>query len=106
MICLPMYYNLFDQRWTIRAAEPGEIGTDLGQCRPDQLEVLINPAQTEESMIHTLYHEIIHSFEQKLQLEMTERQVDLIALTMIHFFRANPDAIYLIIGEDDAPGMA
>jgi hypothetical protein len=88
---IPKQFRLFSQTWTVRTAEPGEIPEDLGQCRPDQLEILINPNQVPESLIHTLVHEVIHSIEQKQQLEMTERQVDLIAMGLIDLFRNNPN---------------
>ncbi len=88
---IPSKFKLFSQTWTVRTAEPGEIPEDLGQCRPDQLEILINPNQVPESLIHTLVHEVIHSIEQKQQLEMTERQVDLIAMGLIDLFRNNPN---------------
>lgn len=88
---IPQNFKLFSQTWTTRTSQPGELPEDLGQCRPDQLEVVINPNQTAESLIHTFVHEVIHSIEQKQHLEMTERQVDLIALGLIDLFRNNPD---------------
>jgi hypothetical protein len=98
---LPKNFKLFQQTWTIRAAGPGEIDSDLGQCRPDQLEILINHNQVPESMSQTLCHELVHSIEQKLMLELTERQVDLIALGIIDLFSSNPDLIADILGEWD-----
>lgn len=86
---IPKNIRLFCQNWTIRAAQPGEIGDDLGRCHPDQLEILLNPNQVPESLIHTLAHELIHAIEQKQQLDMTERQVDLIALGLIDLIRSN-----------------
>jgi hypothetical protein len=86
---IPQTFRLFSQTWTIRTALPGELPEDLGQCRPDQLEIVLNPNQVAESLMHTLVHEIIHSIEQKQQLEMTERQVDLVALSLIDLFRSN-----------------
>jgi hypothetical protein len=87
---IPSKFKLFSQTWCIRGALPGEIGDDLGQCRPDQLEILLNPNQVEESLRHTLIHEIVHSIEQKQQLELTERQTDLIALGLMDLFLTNP----------------
>jgi len=87
---IPNKFKLFSQTWCVRGAMPAEIGDDLGQCRPDQLEIILNPNQVPESLIHTLAHEIIHAFEQKQQLEMTERQVDLVALALLDFVRSNP----------------
>ena len=92
---IPNEFKLFNQKWQIRTAIPGELQDDLGQCRPDQLEVVLNSNQTEESIRHTMLHELVHCIEQKLQLEMTERQVDLIALGLIDLFRSNPELLEL-----------
>lgn len=83
-------YRLFSKTWRVRSAEAGEIGSDLGQCRPDQLEIILNPNQSQESMIHTLAHEICHSIELSQDLDMTERQIDLMALGIIDLVRNNP----------------
>lgn len=87
---IPADFKLFSQQWRVRGAQPGEIGTDLGQCRPDQLEVILNPNQTAESLLMTFWHEVIHAIETRLELAMTERQVDLIALGIIDLMRNNP----------------
>ncbi len=94
MIHLPLTFQLFSQQWTIRVAQPGEIPEDLGQCRADLHEIVINPNQSEESMLHTILHEICHSIEIKQHLEMTERQIDLMALGFIDLLRNNQ-----VIGE-------
>jgi len=87
---IPQQFRLFNQQWRIRWARTGELPEDLGQCRPDQLEIVLNPNQVKESVIHTLAHEMVHSIELKQQLELTERQVDLIALGLIDLIRGNP----------------
>ena len=92
---IPNNFTLFNQKWQIRTAVQGELQDDLGQCRPDQLEVVLNHNQTEESIRHTIIHELIHCIEQKLLLEMTERQVDLVALGLIDLFRSNPELLEL-----------
>ena len=91
MIYLPQTFRLFSQQWLIRAARFGELPEDLGQCRPDQFELVINPQQADESMCHTILHEVVHSWEQKLQLNLTEQAVDLLALALLDFSRNNPD---------------
>lgn len=91
MIYLPQQFRLFGQTWHIRAARPNELSDCWGECRPDQLEVVINPNQHNAMLAHTLLHEIIHCIEQKLQLNMTEQQVDLVALGMLDLIRHSPD---------------
>jgi hypothetical protein len=102
MIYLPFEIELFSQTWRIRAARTGEIDTDLGRCSPDQLEIVINPNQTAESMIHTIMHELTHAIELKLDLELTERQVDLISLGYINLLRLNRGIYEMIEGDSDA----
>lgn len=91
MIYLPQTFRLFTQQWLIRSARFGELPEDLGQCHPDQFELVINPTQTTESMCHTILHELVHSWEQKLLLNLTEQQTDLLALALLDFLRNNPD---------------
>ena len=90
---IPQKFQLFSQQWHVRTALPGELPEDLGQCRPDQLEIVLNPNQVPESLVHTFVHEVIHSIEQKQQLDMTERQVDLIAMGLIDLLRTNPELL-------------
>ena len=86
-----MKFRLFSRSWNIRFSHPGEITDDLGQCRPDQLEILINPNQVSESVKHTIAHEICHAIELSQDLQMTERQIDLMALGIIDLVRNNPE---------------
>ncbi len=98
---IPDKFKLFSQTWRIRGAVPGEIGDDLGQCRPDQLEIVLNPNQCPEQLQHTLLHELIHSIEQRQLLELTERQVDLIALGILDMFKSNPGFTDILGAADD-----
>jgi len=96
MAQIPDTFTLFGQQWQIRTAEPYELGDDLGQCRADQHEIIISPNQNAETLIHTLLHELVHCIELKLDLDLTERQVDLIALGVIDLFRNNPNMLTLL----------
>lgn len=100
MIYLPFTFKLFGQQWTVRTARPYEI-TDLGQCRPDDFEIIINPGQNNESLTHTLTHELVHAIEQKLHLNLTEDQVDLFALGLIDLIRNNNEILDYIISEEN-----
>lgn len=93
---IPSNFKLFHQTWHIRLAQPMEIGDDLGQTRPDLFEIVLNPNQSPESILHTLTHELIHAIETKLKLDMTENQVDLIALGLLDLFRSNPNMLTLL----------
>jgi hypothetical protein len=92
---IPPFIKLFSQIWSIRAAQPHEIGDDLGQCKCETHEIILSPAQTQQQMYQTLMHEIVHAFETTLHLDLSENQVDLLALCFIHFIRENPGFIDL-----------
>jgi len=92
---IPETFTLFNQRWQIRTAEQFELNDDLGQCRPDQFEIVLNANQSEESLRHTVLHELCHCIEQKLHLNLDERSVDLIALGLIDLLSNNPDFLTL-----------
>ena len=91
MIHLPKQFRLFGQTWTIRMAEQLELPDDLGQCLVDQNMIVVNPNQAAQVMQHTIMHEVIHAIEQKLLLQLTEQQVDLIALAVCDIVLADKD---------------
>ena len=96
MAQIPDTFTLFGQQWQIRTAEPYELPEDLGQCRTDQHEIIISANQCPETLIHVIMHELVHCIEVKLHLELTERQVDLVALGFIDLFRNNPNMLSLL----------
>ena len=95
---IPDTFKLFQQTWHVRTGTEKELPNELGMCYVDSNEILLRtqglPADT---IIHTFLHELVHSIEQKLELEMTERQVDLMALGLIDLFRSNPAMVELLL---------
>ena len=93
---IPDTFKLFSDTWSIRTATAKELQTDLGMCYADDNEIVLNPNQSASSIKHSLLHELIHSIELKLDLDMTERQVDVLALSLIHLFRENPRLLEIL----------
>ena len=95
---IPDTFKLFQQTWHVRTGTEKELPNELGMCYVDSNEILLRtqglPADT---IIHTFLHELVHSIEQKLELDMTERQVDLMALGLIDLFRNNPQMVELLL---------
>lgn len=95
---IPNTFRLFQQTWHVRTGTEKELPNELGMCYVDSNEILLRtqglPADT---IIHTFLHELVHSIEQKLELDMTERQVDLMALGLIDLFRSNPEMVELLL---------
>ena len=87
----PTKFKLFGQDWTIRTGTDLELDTDLGRCVVDENLILVNATQTATNLKHTLTHEVIHSIEQKLHLNLTEQQVDLVALGLVDIMTNTPE---------------
>lgn len=94
---IPQQFELFSQTWNIRAGNPKEMADNNGLCYSDSNEILLNPQQTTDSMRQTLIHELLHCIEMKLHLEMTEQQIDSIALGLIHLFNTNPEMLGILV---------
>jgi hypothetical protein len=94
---IPQTFELFSQVWQIRAGSPKELDNNNGLCYSDSCEILLNPQQTAQSIKQTLLHELVHSIETKMNLDLTENQVDSLAIGINHMFTANPDLLSLFI---------
>lgn len=100
MAQIPDEFQLFSQTWRIRTGTIKELPEELGMCYPDTNEILLNGNQTPESVIHTLLHELIHAVETKMHLELTERQVDCLALGLLDLFRNNPNMTGILLPQE------
>ena len=100
MAQIPSKFQLFSQQWHVRPGTDKELPDELGKCYPDSNEILIRPDQTADSIIHTFLHEILHSIEMKMHLEMSERQIDCMALGLMDLFRNNPDMVGLLLPQE------
>ena len=96
MAQIPDTFELFSETWTIRTGTDIELALNNGLCLADQCTILLNPNQTEEGIMQTLVHELLHAIEVKLDLEMTERQVDCMALGLLHMFKTNPNMLTIL----------
>lgn len=93
-------FQLFSQEWQIRYGKPTELNDELGLCLPDLRVILVDENQNVDSKKHTIAHELIHAVEQKLLLNLTENQVDLLALGLLDMFRTNPELTWLFKEEE------
>ena len=67
-----------------------ELKDSMGQYDPMTNTIMVDPTLPPDILLQTIFHEILHSWEFTLQLDMPDRTVDLMALSLIHFFRTNP----------------
>ena len=96
MAQIPDTFELFSETSTIRTGTDIELALNNGLCLADCNTILLNANQTEQGIQQTLVHELLHAIEVKLDLEMTERQVDCMALGLLHMFKTNPDMLTLL----------
>jgi hypothetical protein len=102
---IPKNFELFSEIWTIRGGTDKELDNNNGLCYADSHEVLLNPQQTPQQLKHVLLHELIHAVELKLNLELTEAQVDGVALGIKHLFLTNQQLLALLV-QDTENGTA
>ena len=69
---------------------PVEMPNELGLCHSDFQEIWLNNSNTRETNINVLLHECLHTISDVYDLELTERQVHVLASTLIGFARDNP----------------
>jgi len=100
MAQIPDTFKLFNQTWRINTTNHKELPNELGMCYTDQQEIVLLAGMNSDVLIQTLIHELVHAIETKLDLDMTERQVDLMALGLIDLFRSNPNMLSLLAEQD------
>jgi len=103
---IPNTFSFMNQTWTIRPAQYKELGDDMGECDARTMTIKVDPTLPPDQLLQTIWHEIIHSWELTLQLDLPERTVDLLALSLIHFFKMNPAFADVFVREinNDAAG--
>jgi hypothetical protein len=96
-----MQIEFMSQTWTIKNAEPRELGTDLGQCDPRTNTIIIDPDLPRPVWLATLAHELIHVIEITLNQCLTEQQTDTIAIGLVHLLKANPEIVKLFVEDNN-----
>jgi len=100
-IDIPNTFQFMGQTWQIKPGTTRDLGQDLGICNRDEMTIYINPAYPTQTIVQTLFHEIVHSWEITLNMHLTEDQVDNLATSMIHWFKSNPEFIPVLIQDED-----
>jgi hypothetical protein len=98
---IPPTFKLFGQTWTIKTGTDKEIDGCLGMCYASSNDILIAPYQKYDAVMQTLLHEILHAIEEKMHLEMTERQIDCLSVGLIDLFRNNPELLVVFEPEPE-----
>jgi len=98
---IPTQFQFMNQTWTIKPAQYRQLKEDMGLCDPMTNTITVDPTLPPDVLLQTIFHEIIHTWELTLQLDMPERTVDLLALSLIHFFKTNADFAQVFIERTD-----
>lgn len=67
-----------------------EMPDELGLCHSDIQQIWLCETNSDETMLNVLLHECIHTIDHNHDLDMTERQVKVLAFALIAFARDNP----------------
>ena len=65
------------------------IAPDLGECRPDIKQIIINPNQSKRNMFLTFIHEVIHAMDHESSIGITEGKTLAIESALFDIFRFN-----------------
>lgn len=75
-----------------------EMPEDLGECHSDLQQIWLNATNTAETNTNTILHECLHAISDAYQIDLSERQVCVLATALIAFARDNPDHSKVIFG--------
>ena len=92
---IPKNIEFMSQLWQIRAAKPKELIDCVGLCDPKTNTILLDPYLPRDVLLQTVTHELIHTIEMTLNLYLTEQQVDVMAVGIVHLLRTNPELLAL-----------
>ncbi len=97
---IPRSCRIVGKRWRI-ATQANHIdiedGQALGTCDVEHCLIKICSTQHPQQMRDTLLHELIHSLDETLSLDLTEQQVHALAGGLYGLFKDNPKLIQWII---------
>lgn len=68
-----------------------EMPEELGLCHSDLQQIWLNVTNTFETNINTILHESLHAISDAYQIDLSERQVCVLATALIAFARDNPE---------------
>lgn len=91
---LPRELVVGDSIYTVRKRrqiEPPKVGKKetVGLCCPSDMEISIKTGQIREERISTWLHEVIHSWEQAYDLEMSHDLVYKLEVALFNFLKDN-----------------
>lgn len=76
-----------------------EMPDQLGLCHSDVQQIWLASTNTPETQLNTLLHECIHTIDHLYDLDMSERQVCVLATALIAFARDNPHIAHQLFVE-------
>lgn len=84
--------------YTVSVVPYFENPEDDGECDPNLKEIKLSFNQSDEALVSSLFHEIIHLLNfQSDDLCLVERQVEILEIELVKLFRRNPKFFDLFI---------
>ncbi|MCP5099415.1 MAG: hypothetical protein GY943_28000, partial [Chloroflexi bacterium] len=90
---IPKSCKIVGKRWKIKTQAKHikiDDGVALGTCDVEQCLIKVCTKQDPQQMRDTLLHEVIHSLDETLSLDLTEQQVHALAGGLYGLFKDNP----------------
>lgn len=98
---IPKQFTFMSQQWQIRTAGPKELHESMGLCDPQTNTIILDTDLSDDVLLQTLTHELVHCIEITLNQCLTEQQVDTMAAGLVHLFKANPHLLDLYRSEQE-----
>lgn len=81
-----------------------EMPNELGLCHSDIQEIWLNKTNTRETNLNVLLHECLHTISDVYDLDLSERQVSVLATALIAFARDNPNVASTVFNSTTEQG--
>jgi hypothetical protein len=88
--------DILGKRWSVQWKRPGKL---FGRCDSRACLIRVDPDCAADQRRDTLLHEVVHAIDNELDTRMKERQVRLLATGLLHFLRANPEAVRWMLAD-------
>lgn len=82
--------KIFGVNYQIVVKDDMDMPNVIGLCHSDKQQIWLRESNTEETNTNVLLHECLHAISDALDLELSERQVNVLATALIAFARDNP----------------
>jgi len=99
----PKKLQILGKNYAVQFVNPAPLADDehqdCGRCLDSEQRILVQYDLPPELERDTVLHETIHAIDYVLQLELTERQVSVLASGLLAVLKANPSLAPYLVGK-------